>query len=100
MTGAPGGEERGIIPRAIEQVAERKAQLENSGWTFEMQISFIEIYCEQIRDLLGVGDGSEESNKTNAQYCKILCHPSLLARSWANAFFFFFFFSHPSLLAT
>ena len=71
MTGSPSGPERGIIPRAIEQVAEKKAELEETGWSFEMQISFIEIYCEQIRDLLGEGDASEETSKTNSQYYKI-----------------------------
>jgi len=76
MTGFPDGPERGIIPRAIEQVAKRRGQLEEAGWSFEMQISFIEIYCEQIRDLLagseadtadkqdsGVGAGSGANNK-------------------------------------
>ena len=63
MTGAPDGDERGIVPRAIEQVASRKTKLEETGWSFEMEISFIEIYCEQIKDLLGDGDASDKKHK-------------------------------------
>jgi len=62
MTGAPQGDQRGIIPRAIELVASRKIQLEEAGWAFEMEISFLEIYCEQIRDLLGT-PGDEAPKK-------------------------------------
>lgn len=60
MQGAPSGDQRGIIPRAIEQVAAYKAQLEESGWEFEMKISFVEIYCEQIRDLLSDPAGDKK----------------------------------------
>lgn len=43
---------RGIIPRAMEQVGRYKIELESKGWSYSMQISFIEIYNESIRDLL------------------------------------------------
>ena len=43
------GEMRGIIPRAVEQVAHRKAMMEESGWTFEMRVSFIDVYSILIR---------------------------------------------------
>ena len=43
---------RGIIPRAIEQVGRYKLQLEAKGWEYSMEVSFIEIYNENIRDLL------------------------------------------------
>lgn len=58
MTGAVSGAERGIVPRAIAQVAVRKAQLEEAGWAFEMEVSFVEIYCEVIKDLLGPASAS------------------------------------------
>ena len=43
---------RGIIPRAIEQVGQYKETLENDGWKYEMEVSMLEIYNENIRDLL------------------------------------------------
>jgi hypothetical protein len=45
-------DQRGIIPRAFELLASRQAQLVSEGWSFEMKVSFLEIYCEQVRDLL------------------------------------------------
>ena len=52
MQGTGFGQMRGIIPRAIEQVGEYKKSLERDGWQYEMQVSFLEIYNETIRDLL------------------------------------------------
>ena len=52
MQGAGLGNDRGIIPRAIERVGAYKAELEAQGWEYEMRVSFLEIYNETIRDLL------------------------------------------------
>ena len=52
MQGAGLGDDRGIIPRAIERVGAYKAELEAQGWEYEMRVSFLEIYNETIRDLL------------------------------------------------
>ncbi|KAL9190447.1 hypothetical protein ACHAXT_007658 [Thalassiosira profunda] len=52
MQGAGTGVMRGLIPRSIEQIAQHKAQMETDGWTFAMEVSFLEIYNEAIRDLL------------------------------------------------
>ncbi|GAB5359527.1 hypothetical protein AAMO2058_000551700 [Amorphochlora amoebiformis] len=46
------GNSKGIIPRAVEKildVAERKSV---QGWEFKIEGSFLEIYNEQVRDLL------------------------------------------------
>lgn len=60
MQGSGVGQMRGIIPRAIEQVGEYKQTLEKDGWQYSMQVSFLEIYNETIRDLLR----SEENDDT------------------------------------
>jgi kinesin family protein C1 len=49
MQGSGDGPMRGIIPRAMQQVGKYKLKLEEKGWTYHMQISFIEIYNETIR---------------------------------------------------
>jgi hypothetical protein len=60
----------------IPQVAAYKAQLEGSGWEFEMKISFVEIYCEQIKDLLA--DPSVDHKPSDYKITKVQ-YPSALA---------------------
>ncbi|EWM23708.1 dna topoisomerase [Nannochloropsis gaditana] len=69
MQGFGSGPMKGIIPRAMEQVGRYKKMLEAQGWVYEMEVSFIEIYQEQIRDLLRSlatpnGGAGEESTST------------------------------------
>ncbi|KAI8469221.1 MAG: kinesin-like protein [Monoraphidium minutum] len=45
-------ENRGIIPRAIQQIFESSRQLGTQGWVFTMQASMLEIYNEEYKDLL------------------------------------------------
>ena len=52
MQGCGNGNMRGIIPRAMEQVGAYKLELESKGWEYSMEVSFLEIYNETIRDLL------------------------------------------------
>jgi kinesin family member C1 len=52
MQGSGNGSMRGIIPRAMEQIGKYKTELESRGWKYEMEVCFIEIYNETIRDLL------------------------------------------------
>jgi len=45
------GEERGMIIRCVEQVFTAMKEKERSGSEVGMVVSFLEIYCDQIRDL-------------------------------------------------
>jgi kinesin family protein C1 len=66
MNGSGDGSMRGIIPRAMEQVGTYKRQLQEKGWQYQMEISFVEIYNENIRDLLRSGNnGNGKSNNNN-----------------------------------
>jgi kinesin family member C1 len=65
MNGSGDGSMRGIIPRAMEQVGLYKQQLQEKGWQYYMEVSFLEIYNESIRDLLRTSskDDNASANK-------------------------------------
>lgn len=43
----------GMIPRAVHQIYDTARSLEEKGWTYRMEGSFIEVYNENLNDLLG-----------------------------------------------
>lgn len=43
----------GMIPRAVTQIYDTSMSLEEKGWKYHMEGSFVEIYNENINDLLG-----------------------------------------------
>lgn len=48
-----GDRERpGIIPKSVIQIFDEKKELEKAGWKFNLEVSYLEIYIDQVRDLL------------------------------------------------
>ena len=43
----------GMIPLAVSQIYETAKSLEEKGWQYKMEGSFIEVYNEELNDLLG-----------------------------------------------
>ncbi|BFG27566.1 hypothetical protein CerSpe_138400 [Prunus speciosa] len=53
MMGRPDApEQKGLIPRSLEQIFQASQSLQAQGWKYRMQASMLEIYNENIRDLL------------------------------------------------
>lgn len=53
MMGRPEtSEQKGLMPRSLEQIFQTSQSLEVQGWKYKMQASMLEIYNETIRDLL------------------------------------------------
>ena len=63
MQGSGNGAMRGIIPRAVAKILSQVAMMQSQRWTFTMKASFLEIYNEDLRDLLVMmnSDGSMKS---------------------------------------
>jgi kinesin family protein C1 len=57
MQGGRGPGEEGIIPRAVSKILATVARLREQGWEYTLEASYIEVYNEQLRDLLGGTDG-------------------------------------------
>ena len=53
---------RGIIPRAVAKVVEASRANAKKGWTYQMRASYVEIYNEQVRDLLKAGSGHSDKH--------------------------------------
>ncbi|KAL1537899.1 Kinesin-like protein KIN-14C [Salvia divinorum] len=64
MMGKPESpDQRGLIPRTLEQVFETRQVLQAQGWKYEMQVSMLEIYNETIRDLLTPNKSSSDASR-------------------------------------
>ncbi len=46
----------GMIPRAVAQIYEQARALEERGWRYRMEGSFVEVYNENLNDLLGTAE--------------------------------------------
>lgn len=52
MQGSGSGAMKGIIPRAVEQILKQSKVLQKQKWKFRINASFLEIYNEELKDLL------------------------------------------------
>lgn len=56
-------EQKGLIPRSLEQIFQTSQSLQSQGWKYKMQASMLEIYNETIRDLVSPSrPGSLDAN--------------------------------------
>uniref|UniRef100_A0A667YG61 Kinesin-like protein n=1 Tax=Myripristis murdjan TaxID=586833 RepID=A0A667YG61_9TELE len=59
MEGDDTEETMGVIPRAVQQMFKTAKRLEEQGWQFTFTASFVEIYNENLRDLLYTGKANK-----------------------------------------
>ncbi|KAI8552737.1 hypothetical protein RHMOL_Rhmol06G0290100 [Rhododendron molle] len=65
MMGRPGSpDQKGLIPRSLEQIFQTKQSLQQQGWKYDMQVSMLEIYNETIRDLLSANRSCADVSRT------------------------------------
>ena len=63
--GDAGSESEGMIPRAVRLIFQMCEALKEKGWVYKIEASFLEIYNEQIRDLLGPSGQTHEIRVIN-----------------------------------
>ncbi|KAF3482650.1 uncharacterized protein GIQ15_01974 [Arthroderma uncinatum] len=92
--------EDGMIPRAVRQIYDTASGLEERGWKYTMEGSFIEVYNENINDLLGKAEEFDKkkheirhdmqkcqttiTNVTNVRLDSPEKVESILRRAWTN----------------
>jgi hypothetical protein len=60
MMGADQGDQRGMVPRLCEDLFSRIRQQEvqgGGGWSAKVEVSYMEIYLEKVKDLLSADSG-------------------------------------------
>jgi hypothetical protein len=66
MTGSQQGEERGIIPRAMEELLEQSQAMMAQGWEVSLSVSIVELYNEDLRDLLRDKDINQSQSSSSS----------------------------------
>lgn len=65
--------EDGMIPRAVHMIYDTAQGLEERGWKYQMEGSFVEVYNENLNDLLGRSDDFDKKKheiRHDMQTCK------------------------------
>ncbi|KAL9098469.1 MAG: hypothetical protein Q9163_005877, partial [Psora crenata] len=63
----------GMIPRAVHQIYDTAKSLEGKGWNYNMEGSFVEVYNENVNDLLGKAEDFDKRRheiRHDIQKCK------------------------------
>lgn len=63
----------GMIPLAVQQIYDTAKSLEEKGWKYSMEGSFVEVYNENLNDLLGTPDELDKKKyeiRHDMQKCK------------------------------
>jgi kinesin family protein C1 len=63
MQGSGNGAMRGIIPRAVEQILTQANKMNCQKWDFFLTASFLEIYNENLKDLLVTMDDTKNGGE-------------------------------------
>ncbi|KAI5291085.1 kinesin-like nuclear fusion protein [Ascosphaera aggregata] len=56
-----GSTDDGMIPRAVRQIFVTKEELADRGWLYEMEGCFVEVYNENIHDLIGSAEALDKT---------------------------------------
>ena len=65
----------GMIPRAVHQIYDTARDLEEKGWRYTMEGNFVEVYNENLNDLLGKAeelDKKKHEIRHDMQRCKTM----------------------------
>ncbi|KAK9474524.1 P-loop containing nucleoside triphosphate hydrolase protein [Dipodascopsis tothii] len=60
----------GMIPRTVQQIYASAAALQDRGWAYTMEGQFLEIYNENINDLLVADDVRKHEIRHDAKLCR------------------------------
>jgi len=65
MSGPEGSTAAGVIPRSIDLIFAEASAMRQKGWTFDVHVSYLEIYNEVVRDLLSESQHGESPGHTS-----------------------------------